>query len=104
MELEMRPTPLSKELCSNIIAAMVGKGPAYASSDQLVAITRNLNGNELCDALGLPQTTLHSQLLVKIKYGLFWLIAIVFRISPRYAARKSLVCSYLSPFVLKCTG
>lgn len=52
---EVKPSPTSKILANNIIAALSEQPPVYVSSSMLIASARWLNGNELCDALGLPR-------------------------------------------------
>lgn len=56
---EIRPTETSKVLANNIIKSLEGQPPGYASADFLVAGARWLNGNELCDELGLPRPGLY---------------------------------------------
>ncbi len=50
---EIQPTETSKILANNIIKSLEGQPPGYASADFLTASARWLNGNELCDELGL---------------------------------------------------
>jgi ER-bound oxygenase mpaB/B'/Rubber oxygenase, catalytic domain len=50
---EVDPSETSKILANNIIASMEGQPPTWASREYLVAQTRWLNGNALCDRLGL---------------------------------------------------
>lgn len=52
---EISPTPTSQILSNNIIKSLEGQPPGYASADFLTASARWLNGNELCDALGLSR-------------------------------------------------
>jgi len=52
---EIRPTETSKILANNIIKSLEGQPPGYASADFLTASARWLNGNDLCDALGLSR-------------------------------------------------
>lgn len=50
---EIQPTPTSKILANNIIKSLEGQAPGYASAEFLTASARWLNGNKLCDELGL---------------------------------------------------
>lgn len=56
---EIQPTETSKILANNIIKSLADQPPGYASADMLVAGARWLNGNELCDRLGLPRPSLY---------------------------------------------
>ena len=51
---EINPSPTSSILANNIILALADTPPAYASPSFLAVNARWLNGNALCDALGLP--------------------------------------------------
>ncbi|KAF2668836.1 hypothetical protein BT63DRAFT_447338 [Microthyrium microscopicum] len=50
---EIDPSPTSRVLSYNLIAALSNSPPIYASPDMLLATARWLLGHELCDALGL---------------------------------------------------
>jgi hypothetical protein len=50
---EIQPTPTSRILANNIIKSLEGQAPGYASAEFLTASARWLNGNKLCDELGL---------------------------------------------------
>jgi hypothetical protein len=52
---EIDPTETSKILANNIIKSLEGRPPIYATPDMLIASARWLNGNELCDRLGLAR-------------------------------------------------
>lgn len=52
---EIHPTETSKTLANNIIKSLEGQPPGYASADFLTASARWLNGNDLCDELGLSR-------------------------------------------------
>ncbi|KAK7553618.1 hypothetical protein IWX49DRAFT_515776 [Phyllosticta citricarpa] len=56
---EVDPSETSKILANNIIRSLEHQPPTYASADMLIASARWLNGNELCDRLGLPQPSLY---------------------------------------------
>ncbi|RFU29389.1 hypothetical protein B7463_g6968, partial [Scytalidium lignicola] len=61
---EIKPTETSKILANNIILSLQGQAPIYASKDFLVAHARWLNGNALCDHLGLDRPSLYYWALV----------------------------------------
>lgn len=50
---EIRPSETSRVLAGNLIKSLAAKPPTYSSRSFLEANARWLNGNELCDALGL---------------------------------------------------
>ncbi|RMD44593.1 hypothetical protein DV735_g496, partial [Chaetothyriales sp. CBS 134920] len=50
---EIRPSPTSATLANNVIRCLENTPPAYASRPFLEASARWLNGNQLCDSLGL---------------------------------------------------
>jgi ER-bound oxygenase mpaB/B'/Rubber oxygenase, catalytic domain len=56
---EIDPTETSKVLAGNIIKCLEAQPPAYASRSFLEVNARWLNGNELCDALGLGRPSLY---------------------------------------------
>lgn len=56
---EVNPSDMSKVLANNIIHCLEGQPPTYVSPDMLIASARWLNGNELCDRLGLPRVSLY---------------------------------------------
>ena len=56
---EIQPTDTSKVLANNIIRSLEGQPPGYASADFLIASARWLNGNDLCDELGLPRPSVY---------------------------------------------
>ena len=50
---EVSPSEMSKTMANNIIYALKEEPPTFASADMLTASARWLNGNQLCDRLGL---------------------------------------------------
>lgn len=56
---EINPTPTSKIMANNIIKSLEGQPPGYTSADFLVASARWLNGNALCDELGLSRPSMY---------------------------------------------
>ena len=61
---EIHPTPTSKILANNIIKSLEGQPPGFASADFLIASARWLNGNALCDELGLARPSIYYWALV----------------------------------------
>ena len=61
---EINPSQTSQILANNIIRCLENQPPAYASRSFLEASARWLNGNELCDALGLGTPHLYHTCLV----------------------------------------
>ena len=56
---EVQPSETSQILANNIIRSLEGQPPGYASADFLTASARWLNGNDLCDRLGLMRPSLY---------------------------------------------
>ena len=56
---EIRPSETSRVLAGNLIKSLAAKPPTYASTSFLEVNARWLNGNELCDALGLGRPTVY---------------------------------------------
>jgi hypothetical protein len=54
---EVNPSEMSKTMANNIIFALKEEPPTYSSADMLTASARWLNGNELCDRLGLKRVS-----------------------------------------------
>lgn len=61
---EINPSETSKKLANNIIVSLADTAPAYASREFLEINARWLNGNELCDALGLGRPGLYYWMLM----------------------------------------
>jgi len=60
---EIDPSDTSRILAANVIRCLEAKPPAYASRSFLEVNARWLNGNDLCDALGLGRPPLYYWLL-----------------------------------------
>ena len=69
MLMEINPSQTSRVLASNVISCLVAQPPSYASRSLLEATSRWLNGNELCDALGLGRPALYYWALVAGQVG-----------------------------------
>lgn len=76
---EVNPSETSKVLANNIILALQGQPPAYASRDFLNANARWLNGNELGDDLGLGRPSLYYWALVAGQCMLFMASSYTYR-------------------------
>ncbi|KAG8531051.1 uncharacterized protein KY384_004408 [Bacidia gigantensis] len=64
LALEMRPSPTSRILASNVISCLQDQPPAFPSRSFIEANARWLNGNELSDELGIGRPSLYYRLLV----------------------------------------
>ncbi|KAJ9623547.1 hypothetical protein H2203_005809 [Taxawa tesnikishii (nom. ined.)] len=85
---EIQPTETSKILANNIIKSLQGQPPGYASSDFLVAGARWLNGNELCDELGLPRPGLYYWALMAGQCLFFSFFCYTYRSIPSWDRKK----------------
>jgi len=86
---EINPSETSKILANNIILALQGQPPAYASRDFLNASARWLNGKELSDALGLGHPSYYYSALVAGQCIFFCAICYTYRMIP-YLDRKKI--------------
>lgn len=84
----MNPSENSKILSQNVVSVLAGQPPFYPSSDFIVAVARWLNGDELCDMLGLPQTSFLSKVLVFAQCVFCCYIAYAGRIFPSFDKRR----------------
>jgi len=80
---EIDPTETSKVLANNIIKSLEDRPPTWASSDMLVVSARWLNGNELCDRLGLARPGLYYWSLMAGQCVFFMFMCYVYRSIPR---------------------
>lgn len=64
LHYEIKPSDMSIVLANNIIKALERRPPLYTSREMLVATARWLNGNTLCDRLGLERPPFYYRLLV----------------------------------------
>ncbi|KAH8153896.1 uncharacterized protein LAJ45_01663 [Morchella importuna] len=85
---DIKPSETSRILSQNIIASIANTPPSYPSADFLVATARWLNGNELCDELGLPQAPFFSKVLVFAQCLFVCYIGYSSRIFPGFDKRK----------------
>ncbi|GAB1312923.1 ER-bound oxygenase mpaB/mpaB'/Rubber oxygenase catalytic domain-containing protein [Madurella fahalii] len=61
---ELSPSPTSRALANNMIAALASQPPTYASAGFLRAEAHWLNGRQLADALGVPRPRWYHTVLV----------------------------------------
>jgi hypothetical protein len=76
---EVNPSQVSKNLANNIIVALQGQAPTYASPDFLYASARWLNGNDLGDDLGLKRPSLYYWALVLAQNLFFMALCYTYR-------------------------
>ncbi|KAM3418849.1 hypothetical protein BST61_g4812 [Cercospora zeina] len=85
---EIHPTHTSAVLANNIIKSLEGQPPGYASADFLVASARWLNGNDLCDELGLPRPSPYYWALMAGQCLFFVFFCYTYRAIPYLDRRK----------------
>lgn len=88
MYYDIKPSQISKVLSQNVVSSLAGQPPSYPSADFIVASTRWLNGDELCDDLGLPHASLLARILVLAQCVFCCYICYSSRIFPGVDARK----------------
>ncbi|MCJ1259807.1 hypothetical protein MMC24_007646 [Lignoscripta atroalba] len=91
---EIDPTDTSKILANNIIKCLQGQPPTYASKEFLEVNSRWLNGNELCDRLGLGRPGVYYWALMAGQCLFFMAICYSYRAVPYLDKRKIAVRSY----------
>ncbi|KAK3686519.1 hypothetical protein LTR37_019727 [Vermiconidia calcicola] len=85
---EIHPSPTSRIMANNIIKSLEGQPPGYASADFLVASARWLNGNELCDELGLPRPSAYYWALMAGQCMFFCFFCYTYRSVPSWDRKK----------------
>ncbi|KIV97906.1 hypothetical protein PV10_01606 [Exophiala mesophila] len=85
---EINPTETSKILAANIIRCLESAPPTYASRSFLEVNARWLNGNELCDALGLGRPSLWYWAIMAGQCIFFMSICYLYRSIPSLDRRK----------------
>ncbi|KAF2485801.1 hypothetical protein BDY17DRAFT_294259 [Neohortaea acidophila] len=85
---EIRPTATSKILANNIIKSLEGQPPGYASADFLTASARWLNGNDLCDELGLSRPSAYYWALMAGQCLFFSFFCYTYRSVPSWDRKK----------------
>ena len=79
MLTEINPSETSKILAFNTLAALANQPPTYASKEFLEVNSRWLNGNELCDALGLGRPGVYYWILMAGQCLFFMTICYTYR-------------------------
>ena len=85
---EVQPTDMSGVLASNIIKCLQGVPPLYTSKEMLTASARWLNGNALCDQLGLERPSMYYTFLVAGQCAFYMWGAYTLRYIPSLDKRK----------------
>lgn len=85
---EINPTETSKILAANIIRCLESAPPTYASRSFLEVNARWLNGNELCDALGLGRPSVWYWAIMAGQCIFFMSICYLYRSIPALDRRK----------------
>ena len=86
---EIDPTDTSKILANNIIKSLEGQPPGFASADFLIASARWLNGNALCDRLGLARPGIYYWALMAGQCAFFCFFGYTYR-SVAYLDRRKI--------------
>lgn len=85
---EVNPSETSKALASNIINCLADQPPSWPSKAFLEVSSRWLNGNELCDALGLGNPGLYYWTLMAGQCLFFMALCYTYRLVPYLDRRK----------------
>jgi len=85
---EIHPTHTSRIMANNIIKSLEGQPPGFASADFLTASARWLNGNDLCDELGLSRPSLYYWSLMAGQCLFFCFWCYTYRMVPYLDAKK----------------
>jgi hypothetical protein len=85
---EVTPTDMSGVLANNIIKCLQGIPPLYTSKEMLTASARWLNGNALCDKLGLEQPPVYYTFLMAGQCVFYMFMAYTHRYIPSLDRRK----------------
>jgi len=85
---EIHPTRTSRIMANNVIKSLEGQPPGYASADFLIASARWLNGNDLCDELGLARPGLYYWALMAGQCLFFCFWSYTYRSVPYLDAKK----------------
>ena len=85
---EIDPSETSKILANNIIKSLVGQPPNFASKSFLEVNGRWLNGNVLCDRLGLGRPGIYYWALMAGQCLFFMAICYSYRAVPYLDKRK----------------
>lgn len=81
-----QPSKAACRLADNLIESLIGRSPTYPSRGYLLASARWLNGNELCDALGLDRPGIYHWMLVAGQTLFIAGFVYMYRLLPSYDA------------------
>ncbi|KAF2717778.1 hypothetical protein K431DRAFT_254658, partial [Polychaeton citri CBS 116435] len=85
---EVKPSQTSRILANNIIKSLEGQPPGYATADFLIASARWLNGNALCDELGLARPSPYYWALMAGQCMFFCSFIYTYRSVPSWDRKK----------------
>ena len=97
MLYEIKPSETSKILASNVIEALADQPPGYVSKSFLEVNSRWLNGNELCDRLGLGKPGFFYWILMAGQCMFFMAVCYSYRTIPYLDKRKIAVSNEAFP-------
>lgn len=89
---EIEPTETSRVLAQNILSCLENQPPSFPSRSFLEVNCRWLNGNELCDALGLGRPKIYYWALMAGQCIFFMITCYLHRTIPYLDKRKIAVC------------
>jgi hypothetical protein len=87
---EITPSETSKVLANNVISALAYTPPIHATPNMLLASARWLNGNDLCDELGLARPSAYYYLLM-VGQCLFFMVMVYGQRHSAYLDRRKQV-------------
>ncbi|KAL8972708.1 MAG: hypothetical protein Q9183_000393 [Haloplaca sp. 2 TL-2023] len=85
---EIDPSETSQILASNILSSLEGQPPTFSSRSFLEANCRWLNGNELCDKLGIGRPSLYYWALMAGQVLFFMTVCYTYRAIPSLDRQK----------------
>ncbi|CAN9151263.1 hypothetical protein AALT_g3901 [Alternaria alternata] len=85
---EVDPSEMSKTMANNIIYALKEEPPTFSSADMLTASARWLNGNALCDRLGLKRVSAYYWSLMAGQCLFFIFYCYTYRLFPDADRRR----------------
>lgn len=89
---EINPTDTGKILAKNIILSLENTAPSYASKEFMEAMTRKLNGDQLCDSLDIPRPGIYYRALIFGYCVVVMAFAYIVRIFPSMDQNFIAVC------------
>lgn len=85
---EVNPSDTSRILANNVIQCLMAQPPSFASKSFLEVNSRWLNGNELCDSLGLGRPGVYYWCLMGGQCLFFMALCYTYRLIPYLDRRK----------------